>query len=277
MHDRNLLPHFRIVSYWHRLSPSFRASIAFVEAKTIRHLRRATDSFTDLFKLVINHIQGVCTMKLTSLGRCLCVNMSFPINLSWRFYTLGCNWRIKHSIISQKTCFWHAWHDGLRDEWGTGLRRLSAAQRRRLTADKKLFESRDCIVNTYLRVASNIRLVSSQMRPRQKHTFISSQLVPHSAQITIRSLWKKKKPRHKQNKLSKHSDLKRRGERRGRFKEKIRLLGLKKREKKYLSREMDISPLSEQVTTLAACQASLTSHFLLVMLTVTLMYSLFPS
>lgn len=63
---------------------------------------------------------------------------------------------------------------------------------RRLAADKKLFESRECIVNAYLRVASNIRLVSSQMRPRQKHAFISSQLVPHSAQITIRSLWKKK-------------------------------------------------------------------------------------
>lgn len=43
---------------------------------------------------------------------------------------------------------------------------------------------------------------------------------------------KKKKPRHKQNKLSKHSDLKRKGERRAVFKEKTRRLGLKKREKK---------------------------------------------
>lgn len=174
--------------------------MAFVEAETIRHLRSATESLTDLFKLVINHIKGICTMKLTSLDRYLRVNMSFPINLSWRFYTLGCNWRIKHSIISHKTFFWHAWHDGLRDEWGMGSRRLSAARRRRLAADKKLFESRDCVANAYLRVASNIRLVSSRTRPRQKHAFISSQLVPHSAQITIRSLREEEKKAQTQTK-----------------------------------------------------------------------------
>lgn len=165
----------------------------------------------------------------------------------------GSNWQTTHSVTTGVESLWHAWHVGLRDKQKRGLWTL---------------ETHWDLAALHLQEPSNTEFC---LFPSWTGTLFHPNLfhLLHRSQSTT----KKKGWDANKNKLSNRWGLKR-----GKFLKKWKSVCWARRKKKIclFHRKWTSRRCQSKATTLAACQASLTSHSLLVMPTVTLMSFGFP-